>query len=71
MVVAAEIELVDALYADPLVRRTLTRYGVPQVPAGGPVWQRFPVTLPIGPELAAELYVDCGLGTRHIELLSG
>ena len=66
-----EIELVDALYADPLVRRTLARHGVPRVPAGGPIWQRFPVALPIGPELAAELYVDCGLGTRHIELLSG
>jgi hypothetical protein len=66
-----EIELVDALYADPLVRRTLARYGVPRIPAGGPISQRFPVAFPIGPELAAELYVDCGLGTRHIELLSG
>jgi hypothetical protein len=66
-----EIELVDALYADPLVRRTLARYGIPAVPAGGPIWRRFPVALPIGPELAAELYLDCGLGTRHIELLSG
>jgi hypothetical protein len=67
----AEIELVDALYADPLVRRALTRYGVPAVAAGGPIWQRFPAALPIGPELAAELYVDCGISTRHIELLSG
>jgi hypothetical protein len=66
-----EIELVGALYADPLVRRTLARYDVPRVPAGGPIWQRFPIAFPIGPELAAELYVDCGLGTRHIELLSG
>jgi hypothetical protein len=55
-----EIELVDALYADPLVRRTLARHSVPRVPAGGPIWQRFPVALPIGPELAAELYLDCG-----------
>ena len=29
----AEIELVDVLYADPLMRRTPARYGVPQVPA--------------------------------------
>jgi hypothetical protein len=67
----AEIKLVDALYADPLVHRTLARHGVPIVPAGGPIWQRFPTALPLGPELAAELYLNCGLGIRHIELLCG
>jgi hypothetical protein len=40
-------------------------------PAGGPIWQRFPVPLPVGHELAEELYVVCGLSLRHIELLSG
>ncbi len=67
----AEIELVDALYADPLVGRVLARHGVARRPAGGPIWQRFPVPLLVTPELAEELYAGCGLGVRHIELLTG
>ena len=67
----AQIELVRALYADPLVRRALDRYGVLRVPAGGSISLRFPVPVRVGPELAQELYESCGLGLRHIELLSG
>ena len=67
----AEIELVDALYADPLVLQTMFRFGLFRRPAGGPISQRFPVPVPVGPELVEELYVSCGLGVRHIELLSG
>ncbi len=67
----AEIELVDALYDDPLVQQVLTRHGLARRPADGPIWQRFPVPLHVGPELAEELYVACGVGLRHIELLSG
>lgn len=67
----AEIELINALYADPQVRRALHRYGLPQVPAGGPIWQRFPVPLRLTGELARELYASCGLATWHIELLTG
>jgi hypothetical protein len=66
-----EIELIDALYADPLVQQAMSRHGLAMRPAGGPIWQRFPVPEPVGPELAEELYVACGLGLRHIELLSG
>jgi hypothetical protein len=66
-----EIELVDALYAGPLVQQALSRHGLVSRPASGPIWQRFPVPLPVSPELAKELYVRCGLGVRHIELLSG
>jgi hypothetical protein len=66
-----EIELVEALYADPLVRHTLARHHIARRPAGGPIWQRFPVPVPVSAELAEELYVACGLGARHIELLSG
>jgi hypothetical protein len=66
-----EIELVDALYADPLVQQAMSRYGLVSRPAGGPIWQRFPVPLPVSHELAEELYVACGLALRHIELLSG
>ena len=67
----AEIELINALYADPQVRRVLHRHGLPQVPPGGPIWQRFPVPLPLTEEVARELYVSCGLATQHIELLTG
>jgi hypothetical protein len=66
-----EIELVDALYGDPMVRRVIARHGLPRVPAAGPISRRFPVPLALNPELAAELYDECGLGLRHIELLTG
>jgi hypothetical protein len=64
-----EIELIAALYADPDVRQVLARHGLPTVPPGGPVWQRFPVPVRLSPNLAEELYVSCGVGVRHIELL--
>jgi hypothetical protein len=67
----AEIELVDALYSDPLVRPVPSRHGVAHRPAGGPIWLRFPVPVPLTPELAAELYIRCGLAARHVELLTG
>lgn len=67
----AEIQLVDALYADPLVRQVLARHAITTRPAGGPIWQRFPVPLAVAPELARELYESCGLSLRHIELLTG
>jgi hypothetical protein len=66
-----EIELIAAIYADPLVRRVLARHGVDEVPAGGAIWQRFPSALRVSPELLAELYVGCGLALKHIELLTG
>jgi hypothetical protein len=67
----AEIELITALYADPDVRQVLARHGLPVVPAGGPIWQRFPVPVRLSPDLAEELYSSCGLGVHHIELLTG
>lgn len=66
-----EIELVDALYADTLVRRVLARYGIGAVAAGGAIWERFPSARALDPGLVTELYLDCGLGLRHIELLIG
>jgi hypothetical protein len=66
-----EIELVEALYADPLVRRTLARHHIARRPAGGPIWQRFPAPVPVSAEIVEELYLACGLGVRHIELLTG
>jgi len=67
----AEIELIDALYADIEVQRAMKRHGLPRIPAGGPLWQRFPVPLRLTLDLATELYVSCGLGLTHIELLTG
>lgn len=67
----SEIELIDALYADPLVRQALSRHGITPRPAGGPIWERFPVPVDIGQDLAKELYASCGLALRHIELISG
>lgn len=66
-----EIELVDALYADSQVQHTMMRYGLPRVAPGGAIWQRFPVPLALTTDLATELYVSCGLGLTHIELLTG
>jgi hypothetical protein len=67
----SEIELIQALYADTMVRKALTRHGVPLVPLYGPIWQRFPAPHTLTAELAAELYSGCGLGLHHIELLTG
>lgn len=66
-----EIELVRALYADHLVARTLAEHQIPQVPAGGPIWQRFPDPVPLTRQLVEDLYGRCGVGLYHIELLTG
>ena len=66
-----EIELINALYADGDVQRALARHGLPTVPSGGPIWQRFPVPARLSADLAGELYVSCGIGVHHIELLTG
>lgn len=66
-----EIELITALYADELVSTVLAEHGIRQVPAGGPVWERFPDPAPLSIRLVDELYWRCGLGLVHIELLTG
>jgi transposase-like protein len=65
------IEVIDALYADRQVRSVLAEYRIPLVPAGGRLWERFPVPVPLRPDLLHRLYVDCGLSAPHIELLTG
>jgi len=67
----AEIELVSALYADELVCAVLAEHQIPQVPAGGPIWQRFPQPVPLTRRLVEDLYGRCGAGLHHIELLTG
>ncbi len=67
----SEIELIDALYADPLVACTLAQHDVPRVPPGGAIWQRFPAPIPLTAELVTALYLHCGLSANHIEMLTG
>jgi transcriptional regulator with XRE-family HTH domain len=67
----SDIELVEALYADSVVDRTLTRHGLPRVPPGAPIWRRFPTPVPLSAQLVRDLYVDCGLAAGHVELLTG
>lgn len=66
-----EIELITALYADELVGAALAEHGLRQVPAGGPIWERFPDPVPLSRRLVDDLYWRCGLGLVHIELLTG
>jgi transposase len=66
-----EIELVQALYADPLIAAVLDARDIPQVPPGGLVWQRFPDPVPLTTDLVKDLYWGCGTALTHIELLTG
>ena len=64
-------QLIDALYADDLVRATLAEHEIAEVPAGGPIWSRFPEPVPLTRQLVADLYWRCGVGLTHIELVTG
>jgi hypothetical protein len=66
-----QIELVEALYADPLIAAVLDARDVPRVPPGGPIWQRFPDPVPLTTPLVKDLYWGCGTALTHIELLTG
>jgi len=66
-----DIELVTALYADPLIDAVLTTHAVPRVPADGPLSDRFPRPVPLTIALVKDLYWGCGAGLSHIELLTG
>lgn len=66
-----EIELVRALYTDPLIDAVLTAHNIPRVPPGGPVSERFPEPVPLTTPLVKDLYWGCGVGLNHVELLTG
>jgi hypothetical protein len=51
-----EIELVQALYADPLIAAVLDAREVPRVPPGAPLWRRFPDPVPLTVPLVKDLY---------------
>lgn len=65
------LRVMAALYRDVEVRRVLCKYRVPMVPIGGPLHVRFPAPVALSAELLRELYLDCGLATFHIEVLTG
>ena len=56
-----EIELVAALYADPAVVAVLTARGVPRVPTGGSLADRFPRPVALASPLVKDLYWGCGV----------
>jgi hypothetical protein len=66
-----EIELVRALYGDPLIDAVLTAHDLPRVPPGGRISDRFPLPIPLTSALVKDLYWGCGAGLIHIELLTG
>jgi hypothetical protein len=66
-----DIELISALYADPLISSVLTAHNIVRVPAGGSLSQRFREPLPLTTPLVKDLYWECGAGVNHIELLTG
>ncbi len=66
-----EIELIRALYADPRVDAALRRHGLGPAAPGGSISFRFPVPLTADAVALKDLYVDCGVSTRHLELLTG
>jgi len=66
-----EIELISALYADPLISGVLTAHNIARVPAGGSLSQRFRAPLPLTTPLVKDLYWECGAALNHIELLTG
>jgi hypothetical protein len=66
-----EIELVSALYADPLVDAALTAHDITRVPAGASISERFPTPAPLTTQLVKDLYWGCGVSLNHVELLTG
>jgi len=67
----ADVQLIEALYQDPGVRRTLRAHHVPSVMATGTLCERFPIPVPLTADLVRELYLDCGLSSFQIELVTG
>jgi hypothetical protein len=68
---AYDILLIEALYEDADVSRTLVTHRVPIARDPGPLWQRFPVPVELTRDLLNDLYNQCGVSSFHIELLTG
>lgn len=66
-----EVELVRSLYSDPIVKRVLKRHGIRKEPAGRTLIERFPKPLALSRIALRHLYLEAGLSSDHIELLTG
>jgi hypothetical protein len=53
------------------VAAVLSEHMLAHVPAGGPIWKRFPEPVPLSRPLVEDLHWRCGVGLHHIELLTG
>lgn len=66
-----DILLLEALYDDDDVSKVLVRHHIPVVREPGPIWVRFPMEVELTGQLLEDLYLDCGVSSFHIELLTG
>ena len=66
-----QVCVLNELYADPQVRAVLQRHGVPRRSRPGKLTDRFPVPVPLTAGLLRDLYEECGLSAKHVELLTG
>ena len=66
-----EFRLLTALYKDRGVAAALRRHGIPRRAVVGQVYERFPTPYRLTRRLLEDLYVDLGLATGHIELVTG
>jgi hypothetical protein len=63
--------VLDLLYADRTITQALRRHRVPRRTEPGVIVERFPTPIPLTTSLLEQLYIDVGLSTRLIELLTG
>lgn len=66
-----DVELVAALYGDPTVRHVLNEHGIPKKRPGRGLVERFPKPVELTRGALRDLYLEAGLSSDHIELLTG
>lgn len=66
-----QVCVLNELYADAVLLAVLRRHGVPRRSRPGGLASRFPEPVPLTVPLLHDLYVECGLSAKHIELLTG
>lgn len=66
-----DVELIKELYADKLVCKVIDKHGIPRRRAGRSLVERFPKPIPLTSQALKDLYLQAGLSSDHIELLTG
>jgi transposase len=66
-----QVCVLNELYADHVLLAVLRRHGVPRRSLPGGLASRFPEPFPLTAPLLHDLYVECGLSAKHIELVTG